>query len=127
MTTLYNVKRVAPASCPACGADSDVSDWYAPAHGDSFAHALADAHRRFPEVYGSEGAPARHAMGFMRCAGCGNITLRVGLGERLVRTREEAERLVEAGYTAFVEVEAHGDIDALIESHNALSDGDGDA
>jgi len=125
MTKVFYVKRVAPAHCPACDAAFSASEVFAPhapAHGSSFVQALTEAHTRFPEVFGAGVAPASQTADFMRCSGCGNITLRLILRERLVRTREEAERLVEDGYTAFSEVEALGDAEHGVDSGNAPSD-----
>lgn len=124
-TQVYQAVRLVPNACPGCGLKANDEQPESPEDpGDlrSVIPTAAEALRVFPPKIHVLGLPHKYRPQLVRCARCPNITLQVTLGQRLVRTREEAEGLVAGNYSAFVETTLSGDVDDAIEQINARND-----
>ncbi len=114
---VFKAVRYVPPGCPACrrafkepGTDYVV---YPGFRGDRESGERLLSHVRLLEgacLPGTEEVPERRfSAELLRCA-CGNITVAVTTGERMVETRADAERLcAEAGYTSIHTVRTLGD------------------
>ncbi len=115
---IFIVTKSFPPRCPRCEHELRTQDDFAEYLGNQGTSSVDGRMRqmqRFPELFEVEGAGSgtpsaknKFATDFIICRNCDNVTLRIEYGTQRVMTREEAEGLLNQGFTSWTEGIAFG-------------------